>query len=43
MRFIVSYLLLSLVAAAFALLYFTSADRNQPECQGKSVPAICVQ
>lgn len=44
MKFIICYLLGCIIVALLVLiLWATSADRNQPECQSNNVPAICVQ
>ena len=44
MKLIIWYLLGCITVALLVLfLWATSADHNQPECQGTNVPAICVQ
>lgn len=44
MKLIIWYLLGCItVTLLLFFLWFTAADRSQPECQGNNVPTICVQ
>lgn len=44
MKLIIWYLLGCITITLLVLiLWLTSADHIQPECQGNNVPAICVQ